>query len=99
VKRFLLVTLGLLTLAAAPLPCRAQWGWPPPGYSTTGVRACDNSLYRGLCARLRDHRHGRHAGCAQPDDPPDGGIVPVPAATPLPPDGVPQPPPSAGARP
>jgi hypothetical protein len=62
--RALMVTVGLIGMAALPLPCHAQWGWPPPGYSTSGVRACDNSLYRGLRARWRERHFAKKGGCA-----------------------------------
>ncbi|HJT79105.1 MAG TPA: hypothetical protein VJ739_18055 [Gemmataceae bacterium] len=63
-KQTLPVALVLLTLAAAAPAGRAAWGWPPPGYSVTGVRFCDGSRYRGLCAWLHDRRHGVGPGCA-----------------------------------
>ncbi len=63
-KQILLVPLVLFALAAAAPAGRAAWGWPPPGYSVTGVRFCDGSQYRGLCAWLRDRRHGAGPGCA-----------------------------------
>jgi len=57
------VTFGLVMLVLTPLPCAAQWGWPPPGYSPTGVRACDGSRYRGLCEVLRDLRRSKRSDC------------------------------------
>jgi hypothetical protein len=85
-KRVPILLLGLLAVAAAPLPGQAEWGWPPPGYSTTGVRACDGSQYRGLCARLRDRRHGVQPGCIVENPAPcDGGacgLPPAPASAP-----------------
>jgi hypothetical protein len=62
-KRVLTLAFGLYAFAAAPSPAWAEWGWPPPGYSVTGVRACDGSHYRGLCALLRDRRHCARPGC------------------------------------
>ena len=35
-------------------------GLAPPGYSVTGVRACDGCRYRGLCQVLRDRRCGSY---------------------------------------
>jgi hypothetical protein len=61
-KQVFILVLELSALACAPQACRAQWGWPPPGYSPTGVRASDGSQYRGLCAVLRDYRHGIRPG-------------------------------------
>jgi hypothetical protein len=62
-KRFALMTLAMLVACAATSVGRAQWGWPPPGYSVTGVRACDGCRYRGLCQVLRDWRC-RSRGCS-----------------------------------
>jgi hypothetical protein len=68
-KRLALMTLALLIGCIAVSVGRAQWGWPPPGYSVTGVRACDGSRYRGLCQVLRDRRC-RSRGCsALPETP------------------------------
>lgn len=39
----------------------ASWGWPPPGYSTTGVKASDNSRYLGLWTKFRLKRQTRKA--------------------------------------
>jgi len=97
-KRVVILLLGLFVLACAPA-CRAQWGWPPPGYSTTGVRACDGSQYRGLCAVLRDYRNGVRPGpwwkrgCAGEPGPSaapaalEPATAPEPAGQPLPPAG------------
>ena len=101
-KRVLTLALGLLVLAAAPLPGRAEWGWPPPGYSTTGVRACDGSQYRGLCAVIRDRRHGVRPGCVPATPTPcDGGACGAPAAPAAPATALPapQPQPPGGAHP
>jgi len=57
------MTLAMLVGCVGVSVGRAQWGWPPPGYSVTGVRACDGSRYRGLCQVLRD-RHCRSRGCS-----------------------------------
>jgi hypothetical protein len=79
-------TISLLAILSAPLPCRAQWGWPPPGYSCSGVSASDNSHYRGLLARWRDRR--RDCGCGGPaveafSATPSGAVPPgTPAAAP-----------------
>jgi len=51
----------LLWCVAAPVG-RAQWGWPPPGYSVAGMRSCDGYRYRGLRQVLRDRRC-RFGGC------------------------------------
>jgi hypothetical protein len=63
-KTFPLVALGLGLLVS---PCRAQWGWPPPGYSVQDLRAPDGSQWRGLCKILSDrgwfgrlHKRGVH---------------------------------------
>jgi hypothetical protein len=52
--------------------CIAQWGWPPPGYSTTGVRCSDGYRYRGLCQVWRDRKAGRcqNSTSGQPIQPP-----------------------------
>ena len=80
-KRVVILALGLLALTAAPLPGRAEWGWPPPGYSATGIRACDGSQYRGLCALIRDRRHGACPCCTPAPPAPCAGDFPAtPAA-------------------
>jgi hypothetical protein len=61
-RQILVMAVGVGILACVPHACRAEWGWPPPGYSTTGVRACDGSQYRGLCAVIRDRRNGIRLG-------------------------------------
>src|SRR5690348_4982741 len=86
-----IVTLGLITLASAALPCPAQWGWPPPGYMTTGVSFCDGSIYRGLCARWRERRCGCANQAAQTVVMPEGVAAP-PAAVEPPVGELPQPP-------
>jgi hypothetical protein len=92
-----LVILGLLAVAWAPARCRAQWGWPPPGYSPTGVRACDGSHYRGLCAVWRDRRRGIRPGwCGDCGLPAAPSAVPTPAAAPAP-GNQPQAPASSGS--
>ena len=79
-KRLLIPALGPLLLAVVPVSGRAEWGWPPPGYSASGVRACDGSQYRGLCAVIRDFRHGRHpCSVAVSPTPCDGGACDCPA--------------------
>jgi hypothetical protein len=95
-KRLWTLALGLVALASVSPPAHAEWGWPPPGYSATGIRACDGSQYRGLCAVIRDRRHGHGPVCV-PDSPgscdADGPAAP---ATTRP---APQlPPPGAGAH-
>jgi hypothetical protein len=99
VKQTLIVALGVLALAALPLPGRAEWGWPPPGYSTTGVRACDGYHYRGLCEVVRDWWSGARSGWNAVSGAP-GGAAPcaVPAA-PAVPLVLPPPPPNGGAHP
>jgi hypothetical protein len=99
-KQVIVVVLGLVALACAPQACRAEWGWPPPGFSPTGIRACDGSQYRGLCAVVRDYRHGIRPGPwwkrGAPGEPcpcaaPAGPETPeTPAQAPLPP-GSPRP--------
>jgi hypothetical protein len=79
-KRILIAGLSLLILVAAPLSGRAEWGWPPPGYSASTFRACDGSQYRGLCAVLRDRRHGAHPCCDMVSPTPCDGACSLPAA-------------------
>jgi hypothetical protein len=55
--------MGILLSLAATNKSMAQWGWPPPGYSVTGVRFCDGYHYRGLCQVWRDRRAARCQGC------------------------------------
>ena len=88
-KRLCTAALGLLALAAASLPAQAEWGWPPPGYSATGISACDGSRYRGLCAVIRD-RHRLRAGCLPAPSAPCDAVVPAAPGAPQP---APQPPP------
>jgi hypothetical protein len=94
VKTLWNVTLGLLALAAVPRPCAAQWGWPPPNYSTTGVNHCDGSHYRGLLAVWRDWRCRRRgevppgavvSGAGEPHAVALPGAVPAPPQPALPP--------------
>jgi hypothetical protein len=103
VKRTLPLAFVLLALPAAASPCRAEVGWPPPGYSVTGVSARDGSHYRGLCALLRDRRHGLRPGCAPASPSPfDPVAYPLPASPgwPASPQPTPQPPTTAaGPRP
>jgi hypothetical protein len=65
--------IGVLLALTATNECIAQWGWPPPGYSTTGVRCSDGYHYRGLRQVWRD----RHSGRCQNGNP--GQPVPRPA--------------------
>lgn len=59
----------------------AEWGWPPPGYSVTGVRACDGYQYRGLRQVLRDRRC-RSGGCASRiPEPANTSVSGAPAAS------------------
>jgi hypothetical protein len=104
VKQILSLTFGLIALAATALPVRAEWGWPPPGYSAaTGIRACDGSQYRGLCAVLRDWRHRGCPGdvpASPPPFTPGAGSLPAGPSGPAYPQSTPQPPtPGGGARP
>jgi hypothetical protein len=55
-KRLTVLVVTMATWLTTLSGARAQWGWPPPGYSVTGVRACDGYHYRGLCEVLRDRR-------------------------------------------
>jgi hypothetical protein len=103
VNRILPLVFGLLALAAAPSHGRAEWGWPPPGYSVTGVSFCDGSHYRGLCAVLRDWRHracpGGVPASPAPFDPGASSFPATPGA-PASPHLPAQPPtPSGGPRP
>jgi hypothetical protein len=68
--------IGILLSLAATNECVAQWGWPPPGYSVTGVRFCDGYHYRGLCQVWRDRRSGRCQNCnyGQPVQPPVANV-------------------------
>jgi len=51
----------LLVCAGQAVPSQAQqYGWPPPNYSVTGVRAGDDYHYRNLRQVLHDHGYGRH---------------------------------------
>jgi hypothetical protein len=99
VKQTLPVALVLLALGTAAPAGRAAWGWPPPGYSVTGVRFCDGSQYRGLCAWLRDRRHGAGTGCAPvsqvPSDPGAGSLQDQPGGPGFSPP-TPQPPAQGG---
>jgi hypothetical protein len=102
-KRILPLAFGLFALAAAVPPGRAEWGWPPPGYSAAGLRACDGTHYRGLCALLRDCRHG---ACPRYVPPSPAPLGPGACALTVSPDGPASPPltpqpiaPSGGPRP
>ena len=55
--------IGILLWLTSTNESIAQWGWPPPGYSTTGVRCTDGYRYRGLCQVWRDRRAGRCPNC------------------------------------
>ena len=92
-KRLCPVALVVIGLAAASLPARAEFGWPPPGYSATGISACDGSRYRGLCAVIRDRRHGLRPGRTPVPATPCDGVVP---AAPVAAQAAPQPPPQGG---
>jgi hypothetical protein len=54
-RKILIAAMTLLI--AVPLTGRAEWGWPPPNYSVTGVRP-DGVHFRGLCEILRDRGWG-----------------------------------------
>lgn len=90
--RILLLTLAVILTAA---PCRAQWGWPPPGYSTSTRVAPDGSRYRTLCEVLRDRRTRRQA-CGVAPGTVGQPSLPAPAAETLP---QPREAPPASARP
>ena len=75
------VALGLFALAAVSPLAHAEWGWPPPGYSASGTRACDGCHYRGLCAVIRDWRHRRCADCVPEAPVPCDAVVPTAPAT------------------
>jgi len=64
--------IGVMLSLTATNECIAAWGWPPPGYSVTGVRCSDGYRYRGLCQVWRDRRSARCRGCnsGQPIPPP-----------------------------
>jgi len=94
VKQLLLAAVALAVSAPA---CFAEWGWPPPNYSTTGVRVCDGYHYRGLFAHFREWRQARKGGAVGPNHPnaplamtPLGG--PPPGLTPALPTPPPRPP-------
>jgi hypothetical protein len=61
-KQWTVTTLAMLLWCVAVPVGRAQWGWPPPGYSVAGMRSCDGCRYRGLREVLRDRRW-RSSGC------------------------------------
>jgi hypothetical protein len=63
---------GILLSLVVTNQCIAEWGWPPPGYSVTGVRCSDGYRYRGLCQVWRDRRSSRCQNCnsGQPVQPP-----------------------------
>src|SRR5262249_42729933 len=63
-KPIVTITLGLLLAAGIARPCAAQWGWPPPGYSTSTRCAADGSHYRGLREVWRDWRCRRRGEVA-----------------------------------
>ncbi len=48
----------LLLCATQAVPGRAQYGWPPPNYTVTGVSLEDGSHYRNLRQVLRDQGCG-----------------------------------------
>jgi hypothetical protein len=64
--------MGILLLLSAANECVAEWGWPPPGYSVTGVRCSDGYHYRGLRQVWRDRRAARcqNGNSGQPVPPP-----------------------------
>jgi hypothetical protein len=60
----------LLVCAGYTIPAQAQqYGWPPPNYSVTGVRAEDGYHYRNLRQVLHDRGWGwrRHARKGVPE--------------------------------
>jgi hypothetical protein len=88
-KFILILTIGLVSFACTATPSSAAWGWPPPGYSTTGISASDNSHYRGLVALIRDWRKGRATCCDQATALPIGGQGNAGPAQPTPPPAAP----------
>jgi hypothetical protein len=91
----LVVVILILALWSAAMPRgHAEWGWPPPGYSVTGVRACDGYHYRGLRQVLRDRRNGSHCCDQSPQPVPGPSASGMPAATPSQPEALPQPAPA-----
>jgi hypothetical protein len=80
--------VGILLSLTVTNKCIAQWGWPPPGYSVTGVRFCDGYHYRGLCQVWRDRKAARCQGgnSGQPVLPPvvNGSEHVTPPAEPAP---------------
>jgi hypothetical protein len=83
-KRMLVPVLALLALAAEAAPSWAQWGWPPPGYSSSSFVAPDGSHYRRLCQVLRERRQKKQAQGAPasevPAAPAPVALPPMPAA-------------------
>jgi hypothetical protein len=77
VKAKLMLVLPVLVIAILPAVGWCDWGWPPPGYSTTGVRACDGSHYRGLLEQWRDHRRARRCGNTSVSDISDFSAAPA----------------------
>jgi hypothetical protein len=74
-KKRLVLALGLLVLAGETSASRAEWGWPPPGYSVSTFQAPDGRIYHGLCAKCKRRRQAR---LGTPCDPPaSNGVVPV----------------------
>ncbi|MGE3806812.1 MAG: hypothetical protein AB7K24_19260 [Gemmataceae bacterium] len=68
----LLIALAVLTVwNLSTSTSWAAWGWPPPGYSASGVKASDNSVYRGLFKRSfhqrrADRKQARQASTMTP---------------------------------
>jgi hypothetical protein len=65
--------------------CRAEWGWPPPGYDVATLRSYDGRVYRGLCAKWRDRKNGVMPGAYTPCAPPNAVVSPAPQPELLPP--------------
>lgn len=77
-RRILTLSAVLLALALEAPLCRAQFGWPPPGYSVASSVAPDGSHYRGLCQLLRDRRQARKGDPAKSVPAPVAVTVPAP---------------------
>src|SRR5262245_56721390 len=62
-KPILTLAASVVALAAWTSASEAAYGWPPPGYSPTGISAHDDHQYKGLCARWRAWKQRRQC-CA-----------------------------------
>jgi hypothetical protein len=77
-KSLAALTLGMVVLACMPCGSRAEWGWPPLGYSTSGIRACDGACYKGLIATWRERRLARKCPIIPTQEAPIEKLAPPP---------------------